>query len=255
MGAFYNGASVRIDGTVPAGSEVMVTIRGKTREEVFNHKGRLGPIWVNKDKVWVRGTPSLFLRFSSADVHSLISRELIDQYGLDELSMRHRIHLRIATGEPDPAYRDTLVNSYIDLKKSDGTYRRVGNQVHTVHEGGTTRFQVDFDWPKTAVPGTYTIDVYAIQQGAVLGQSSTQLRLVEVGFPAAVASLAEHHAWLYGVVAVLAAACAGFGMDAIFSRFRPCKAKGPAEPVPELAHALATKVDEEEQVQDHVHHY
>ena len=254
MGAFYNGAPVHMQGTVPAKSEVMVIIRGKARDEVFNHKGRLGPIWVNKDKIHVSGTPSLFLRFSSADMHALIGRDLIDRYGLDELSMRHRIHLRLASGEPDAAYRDKLVNSYIDLKKSDGTYRRVGNQVHTVQEAGLTHYHVEFEWPKTAVPGSYMIEVYAVVPGAVLGQASAELQLVEVGFPAAVVKMAEQRPWLYGLIAVLAAACAGFGMDAVVSRLRPCKVGARAAPAPEAA-ATASNLHEEVHVEEHSHHH
>ena len=63
MGAFYNGASLRMEGTAPSGSKVMVVLRGASKDEVFNKKDRVGPIWINVDKVHVSGPPSLFLRF------------------------------------------------------------------------------------------------------------------------------------------------------------------------------------------------
>ena len=94
MGAFYNGAKVRIEGTAPAGSQVLVVIRGDENDEFFNKKGRVGPIWVNTDRIHVTAAPSLFLSFSSADVSSLLDRTSIEAYQLDEQAIKNRLACR-----------------------------------------------------------------------------------------------------------------------------------------------------------------
>jgi hypothetical protein len=79
MGAFYNGASLRMEGTAPSGSKVMIVLRGVSKDEIFNKKDRVGPIWINVDKVHVSGSPSLFLRFSSEDVHTFLESDAYSQ--------------------------------------------------------------------------------------------------------------------------------------------------------------------------------
>jgi hypothetical protein len=143
-----------------------------------------------------------------------------------------------------------LENSYIDLKKRDGTYRRVANRVHTSEVNGVLHYTLDFHWPKTAFPGDYSVEVYAIGQGTVLGQGTTQLRLVQVGFPAAIANLAYRHAWIYGLIAVFCAVC----MDFVVSRLRPYKPAPPrgVEPRPEVAAPAPVGVAQEHE-EEHVH--
>ena len=236
MSTFYNGAPIRMEGTAPGGSKIMIVLRGVEKDELFNKKGRVGPIWVNTDKVHVTGTPSLFLRFSSEDVHTFLSHEMIDAYALDEASIKKRMQIRTSKGQPDPQYWEVLANSYLDLKKSDGNYRRVADRVH-VTEGadGLTHYTLAFNWPKTAPPGSYQIEVYACRDGAIVGHGGAVLRLVEVGFPAFMVNLAHTHPYGYGLLAVLMAVIAGFGIDAIASRLRGGRRRvsGERVPVPE----------------------
>ncbi|MDT8067157.1 MAG: TIGR02186 family protein [Terriglobia bacterium] len=233
MGTFYNGAPVRIEGTVPRGSQIIVIVRGPAKDELFNKKGRVGPIWVTVDKVHVTGTPSLFLRFSSADMHTFLDRATIDDYELDELSVKKRMHIRTGKGDPDPLYRDLIEKSYLDLKKSDGTYRRVANRVDIANEGPAGHYTLSFHWPRTASPGAYEVEVYACRDRAVVGRAATTLNLVEVGFPEFMVTLAHKHPWWYGLLAVLSAMCAGFGIDAVVSRLRrPTRPRPPELPPP-----------------------
>jgi uncharacterized protein (TIGR02186 family) len=233
MGTFYNGAPIRMEGTAPSGSKVMVVLRGAEKDELFNKKGRVGPIWVNTDKVHVTGTPSLFLRFSSEDVHTFLPRETIDAYALDEASIKKRMHIRTSKGEPDPQYWEVLANSYLDLKKSDLNYRRVADRVQVVDGAdGLVHYTLAFNWPKTAPPGSYQIEVYACRDGAIVGRGGTVMRLVEIGFPALMVNLAHTHPYGYGLLAVIMAVIAGFGIDAIASRLRGARRRIPDERVP-----------------------
>jgi uncharacterized protein (TIGR02186 family) len=216
MGAFYNGARLRMEGTVPSGAKVIVVLRGASKDEVFNKKERVGPIWVNVDKVHVTGPPSLFLRFMSEDVHTFLDRQTIDSYALDELSIRNRMQIRTERGITDPDALRRIGDDYIDLKKKDGSYRRLSDRVQTTKSAdGQEHYSLEFGWPKLATPGSYQVEVYACRDGRIVGQSGTVLPLVEVGFPAFMANAAKMHAYWYGIFAVILAVIAGFGIDAI----------------------------------------
>jgi len=223
MGAFYNGVRLHIEGTVPADAGVLVALRGAARDEVFNKKGRVGPIWANTDKVQISGPPSLLLRFSSEEVHALLNRRNIDAYVLDEAAVRHTMRIRTKTGEPDAVYRKLIQDSYLQLKKEDGNYRKVSDRVQIAPQGGLAHYSLAFTWPKTAPPGSYQVEVYACRNGEVVAHGTAVLPVVEVGFPAFLANLAHSHPAGYGLIAVLMAVFAGFGIDAVASRLRPRK--------------------------------
>ena len=95
MGAFYDGSAIKIQGSVPPDSGIIVVIRGDKKDEIFNKKGRVGPIWINTDKVHVAAVPSLFLSFASSDISSLLNRETIDSYELDDSSIASHLVCRI----------------------------------------------------------------------------------------------------------------------------------------------------------------
>jgi uncharacterized protein (TIGR02186 family) len=241
MGAFYNSVRLRMEGTVPSGSKVVVVLRGATKDEVFNKKDRVGPIWVNVDKVHVSGPPSLFLRFMSEDVHTFLDRQAIDAYALDELSIRNRMRIRTEHGLRDPEALKAIGDNYIDLKKKDGSYRRIANRVRVDEIGnGEARYTLEFGWPKLAPPGSYQVEVYACRDGRIVGQSGIIMRLNEVGFPAFMANAAREHPYGYGLLAVILAVIAGFGIDALAVLLGGAKKHIPAKarPIPQPQPAL-----------------
>jgi hypothetical protein len=241
MGAFYNGAKMRIEGTAPSGSQVLVIIRGEEHDELFNKKGRVGPIWVNTDRIHVAFTPSLFLSFSGADATALLDPSSIEAYQLDEQAIKNRLasrshckcdttvrhHTRsgaiakCAGVEPDPQYRELIRSYYLALKSRQGRYQTHLNAVRMVNAtADDSRYSLDFDWPRSAPPDSYQVEVYACKNRSVVARTTAQLRVVEVGFPEQMATLAGGHPTVYGLIAVLAAVLAGFTIDALTVRLR-----------------------------------
>jgi hypothetical protein len=271
---------MRIEGTSPAGSQVMVVIRGDENDEFFNKKGRVGPIWVNTDKIHIAGAPSLFLSFSSVGVDSLLDRASVETYQLDERAIKNRLACRshckhsATTGhraasstlaecagvEPDQQYRELIRNSFLALKSRQGRYQTHPDALRMVNAtADSSSYRLDLDWPRSAPPDSYQVEVYACKNRSVVGRTTALLQVVEVGFPAQMAALSGGHPTAYGLIAVLAAILAGFTIDALTVRLRRRswrkprpKAKGNAD-LPEPAHpaeALAEQAPEPE----HAHH-
>jgi hypothetical protein len=275
MGAFYNGSVVRIQGNAPPDSGIIVVIRGDKKDEFFNKKGRVGPIWINTDKIHVAAVPALFLSFASSDIGSLLDRESIDTYELDDSSIAShmvcRIHCKCSTqhsakasvggckgASADPAYQALIRKNFIALKSSDGSYRSYPKSVQLAKDGGESRYDLTFDWLRNALPGSYQIEVYACRNRTVIARADSLLSVVEVGFPVQMAALAKDHPFGYGMLAVLAAVIAGFTIDGISSRlrFKGNTRSKPAEasvPEPEFA-ARAQPHSSEVQEEDPVHH-
>lgn len=247
MGAFYNGARVRIEGTAPADSSVLVIIEGTERDEFFNRKGRIGLIWLTVDRIHVKHAPSIFLRFTSAPLGSMVDERDIQKYDLDEAAILDRIrvlsHCKCSLTArqqqsgahdvvPDASYAALLCADFLKLKEGEGIYFEQSGAVKVVPSASGASYALVFDWPKKIPPGRYRVAAYACRGQQVIAQSAATLELAEVGFPAYMAKLASTNPWIYGIAAVLAAILAGFLTDLFTSRLqRRRKSKAPSEAV------------------------
>jgi uncharacterized protein (TIGR02186 family) len=240
MGVFYDGARVRIEGLAEPGSRALVVVRGAGIKEVFNRKGRVGPIWVNAGKVEISAVPSLFLCFTPEPVAALLNRSEIDRCQLDETALKSQMRV-----EPPAMDQEIIREHYLKLKRQDGSLQVASGAVKMGPPAPAGEpFSVEFHWPKKAPPGRYEVRVYECRDGKVINQSSIPLEVLAVGFPARLARLAREHGSLYGAMAVVIAVLAGFTIDFLASRLikRRARRRLPVvlEPAPEAAQPQET---------------
>jgi hypothetical protein len=215
VGAFYDGADVRVEGVAAPRSRVIVTVSGSDREERFKRKARFGPIWISAGLVRISGAPSLFLRFGE---------EAAGDRCFDEAAVTARMSIEPSSGRP--ADDAVLRAGFLALKKSEGTYAfsRAGVVMDPPGDGGVP-YHVKFQWPKKAPPGEYEVRVYEVCGGVLEAEAGARISVVRTGFPAWMADLAENRAAVYGASAVLIGALAGFAIDflttRIFGKKRP----------------------------------
>jgi uncharacterized protein (TIGR02186 family) len=214
LGTFYGGTPMRVAGIAGAGSKIIVVVRGPFTAEVFNKVGRVGPIWVNTGKVTISAAPSLLLIFSSEPINTCLNSAAVEQYQLDLGSLKK--HMRIETKAQD---RDRIADDFLAFKAHQGNYRikSASVQMGTLAQEGLP-YSLDFEMPKSASPGKYEVSVLECRDGKVVNKADLDLAVVEVGFPALVARLATERASLYGIISVIIAMAAGFGIDFIASR-------------------------------------
>jgi hypothetical protein len=79
-------------------------------------------------------------------------------------------------------------------------------------------YALEFVWPKNAAPGAYQVSVYACREGEVRESLKVPLKVEEVGFPALITFMARDRASIYGIVSIVVAILAGFGIDFIATR-------------------------------------
>jgi uncharacterized protein (TIGR02186 family) len=230
IGANYSGTDIRIEGIAPPGSKVVVVARGPDTEEVFDRKGRAGPIWITTGKVHVAGVPSLFIRYASEPAENFLPRAEIERLQLDPAAIRRQMRM----APPDPE-QDRLREDYVRLKVNQRVYRLVDSGLRMgAPEKSGVPFSAAFHWPRKAPPATYRVLVHECRDGVVAGTATVPLEVVKVGFPATVARLAANQAPLYGVIAIIVAMLAGFGIDFLAARLRrrltrPARDAGAAE--------------------------
>lgn len=211
IGLLYSVPPIRIEGEAAAGSQVVVVVRGEQKQETFNKRVRAGPIWISSGKVHISGAPSLFLSFSSAPADSGALRQALDEHALTPAAIRRQIHVDAGGDAVD---EEALRASYLDMKTKAGFYQ--------VHNGGIklgrsdgpgTPFTVLLDWPPKAPPGTYTVTAFEWRNGEVKPIAEQVLVVAQTGFAALLAEFATQEPAQYGILCILLAVVAGFGID------------------------------------------
>jgi hypothetical protein len=212
MDTFFDGAQVRLEGLARAGEQLVVVIRGEDHEEVFNRRRRFGPVWLSSGKVSLSGVPSVWLLFASAPVRKILSPAMVEKHRLDRAALMAPTGIEGADGE-----EDLFRAQYFELKQARGLYasRPDAVRLRPSGDGAETAYSLDFLWPKTAPPAHYRALVYFCRDGGIAGMAEAPLEMVKVGAAKEIAELSTSRANLYGLLCILAAALAGFGMDRI----------------------------------------
>jgi Putative transmembrane protein (Alph_Pro_TM) len=233
MGTFYNGTRVKIEGLCERGTKPVIVIRGSEVKQVFNVKGRAGPIWVTTGKVSISGVPSVYVSMSPQPVSDFLKPAVIEKYQLDLAALKKQIKI-----QPPGTNQEIIGVNYLKLKNKEKSYRVINDALKMGAPGTAgVPYSVDLDWSKKAPPGNYEVVVYECRNGSVVKEFHTTLEVARVGFPAFMASLAQTHAELYGLLAVVVALLAGLGVDfAVASLHREKKHTH----APESAQALPT---------------
>jgi hypothetical protein len=211
IGTFFHGQTVKIKGTIPAGAQAVLEVRGSNADEHLMRKGRRGGLWMNVGEIVAHDAPSLYLVMST-------SKDLLTQappdaaWGYQALTKDIRF-----TGRVETAEREKFLGEFFQLKESDQVYATFPGALKLAPaSGGESKITAAFPLPTDTKPGTYKVSLSVIQDGKVVDRALTDLTVKMVGFPALMANLAYQHGAAYGVIAVVIAIITGFAMGFLF---------------------------------------
>lgn len=209
IGATYNGTVLHLEGTAPAGSQVVLRFSGQPGTVAMKQKGKaLGLLWMNMNTLHFSGVPGVCLVESPAGLDALGAAG--GTLGLEGLAQKVEI-------EPVTADRAALLPELLKLKKGEGLYREGAGHVNMGQvEGERQRFSAEFPVPSRLSPGEYTLEAVAVKDGIVSGQASRALEAKLTGFPAVLSDLAFGHALWYGVLSSIIAIIAGLCIGLVF---------------------------------------
>jgi Putative transmembrane protein (Alph_Pro_TM) len=211
IGAFFNGQTVTVSGTIPAGTQAVLEVMGSSAEEHLMRKGRRGGLWMNVGEIKVQDAPSLYLVMSTA-------KELLTAAPAEATWGYRALEKRIAfSGKIEPAERPEFLKQFLELKESEHIYASwPGALKLEAASGGASPVTASFPVPTNIRPGTYKICLSVIADGKAVSNTCTDFTIEMVGFPALMAKLAYEHGAAYGVLAVVLAIVVGFAMGFLF---------------------------------------
>jgi uncharacterized protein (TIGR02186 family) len=216
----YCGEPVRLQGTAPAGCDVVVKLISQRRNVVCSRKGKVGPFWLAVGRVRFSNAPLMYKVNSSRRLEDVVDADEQVRYGLG------RRGLKASIGIPQGPDGDLYLEEFIRVQQGERLYDFEEGTVERDGDGFHTRFF----WPPDASPGDYVVEAYAIRDGRVVGSARTVVDVRTVGIEAWVRDLARNHGLLYGMFSVALAAMTGLAASSIFrarSRRAPPAAEAP----------------------------
>ena len=211
IGAFFNGHEVKISGKIPPGAQAVVEITGPAAAEHLMRKGRRSGLWMNVGELEVQGAPSLYLAASTSPP-LLKDPPAGAVWGYPALKQQIRF-----AGQVKPEERDMFLDQFFQLKESEEIYGTSPGGLKV--EAGPQNLQTltgTIPLPTKVKPGAYRVCLTVVQGSQVIAQQCRDLKVVMVGFPAMLASLAYGHGATYGILAVVIAIVTGFAMGYLF---------------------------------------
>lgn len=211
IGTFFDGQTVKVEGSIPIGSEAVLEVAGSSADENLMRKGRRGFLWMNVGEITVHDAPSLYLVMSTAkELVSTTTREAT--WGYQALKRGIRFSGRIEASE-----YQMFIKQFLELKESENLYATFPGALKVrAGAGGQSAVKGTFFLPTNTKPGTYKVVLSVITDGKMVSSANTELKVEMVGFPALLATLAYQHGATYGIIAVVIAIVTGFAMGFLF---------------------------------------
>jgi uncharacterized protein (TIGR02186 family) len=206
----FSGSDVLLFGAVEGGGDVIVVVRGPEAIATVHRKGRNFGIWMNEAEIAFAGVPEFWAMAATRPVDTLLRDDTAAFY---QIGLAHLRLDPIQDANPRRVgeFRDALIRNKVRV----GLYTADPGQIVFL---GNRLFRTDLRIPANAPIGTYTVSVYLIRDGDVIGAETTPLLVGKVGFEARVFEFAHGQSLAYGILAVLIAAVAGWLANLMFRK-------------------------------------
>lgn len=206
----FNGADILLFGAVEGPGDVIVTVRGPSRDEAVRRKVRIAGLWMNGAEVRFSNVPVFYALFASKPLANIVTEEIADIHQIGTENLNLRTDSPRSEGEIDE-FRAALIRA----KERQGLYQRDAGRLAFL---GQRLFRADLVFPGNVPTGSYRVDVLLIRDGTVVSAQTTPLYISQAGISADVYDFAHRQAVLYGLFAISLALGSGWIAGIVFRK-------------------------------------
>ncbi|WP_347311140.1 TIGR02186 family protein [Defluviimonas sp. SAOS-178_SWC] len=218
--ANFDGSDILIYGAVkreepiPGGPplEVIVTVEGPSTPIMVRRKSRTFGIWVNTAGVEVDRAPSFYAVATTGPLNEILSQteDLRQKISVPQMIRSVGAPQEIADS---PAFTEALIRI------------REGNGLYSLKEGSValeeaTLFRTDIDLPANLVEGNYLTRIFLLRDKLVIAKHEAFIDVRKVGLERWLYDLANGQPMIYGILALVLAALAGWLASTAFRLLR-----------------------------------
>ncbi|MBI4687540.1 MAG: TIGR02186 family protein [Nitrospirae bacterium] len=213
---FYHGSEVSVKGSAAAGSELIVKIASQDGHQILKKKGKAaGFLWMNVGELKFEHTPSLYLIAGTKNPDDTIDREEMDRHVIGYQALERHVEINPVANADE---KTRWFQEFVKFKESSNLYAVIHETIFTSVNGNRQDYSIKFAWPYQAAPGDYEVTVYAVRDRKITETASKNVVVEQVGIVKSLADMAKNNGALYGIVSIVIALGAGFGVGMIFRK-------------------------------------
>jgi uncharacterized protein (TIGR02186 family) len=213
---FYHGSTVSVSGISDPGTDLIIKISSPEGQESLKQKGRVGGLlWMNVGTLKFEHVPNLYSIHSTKKVEELLDQKKLDRFIIGYPALSRHTELHPSSSEEE---KSRWFGEFLKYKKASKLYAASAGNIAIKEKDGMQSYYINTDWPYQAPPGDYLVTVYAIKNGNVVGTAEAKVLVEQVGIVRSLAGMAKNSSVLYGVISIVSALGAGFGVGMVFRK-------------------------------------
>ena len=214
---FYHGSTVGVKGVSDAGRDLVIKITSPEGDQVMKKKGKVGGVlWMNVGMLKFDKTPNFYELFSTKNVDDILAPAERKKYTLGYEALAEHVEVSPVANAAEKAQ---WFGEFVKYKESSNLYKsNYGKIEMTDLPDGHQEYFIQTTWPYQATPGDYLVSVYAVQNGKVVEQAESRVKVEQVGMVKTLATMAKDSAAMYGFLSIGIALSAGFGVGMVFRK-------------------------------------
>jgi len=213
---FYHGSSVSVRGISDPDTDLIIKISSPDGHQELRQKGKVGGLlWMNVGTLNLEKVPSLYFLASSKKIDNILSKEAMTKDVLGYEAVKGHVEM---TPVKDENEKTKWFNEFVKYKENSKLYSVASDNITFTKENGKQNYYTLFEWPYQAAPGDYIVTVYAVKDNKVVEKAEQKVKVEQAGVVKQLAGMARNNASIYGLLSILAALGAGFGVGLIFRK-------------------------------------
>jgi len=214
---FYNGSEVSVRGISDPDVDLVVKITSPDGHQDLKEKGKVaGALWMNVGTLKFEDTPNLYMLQCTKKPEEILSASEMEKYCIGFPALEKHVGISPVESEAD---RSKWFGEFLKFKQSKNLYFAAdGGFGPNPDKPDQHGYYMKFAWPYQAPPGDYLVTVYAVKDHKVVETATSKVTVEQVGAVKALANMAKNNAALYGILSVLSALGAGFGVGIVFGK-------------------------------------
>ncbi len=213
---FYHGSTVSVRGVSDPGTDLVIKITSAEGHQSLRQKGKVGGLlWMNVGKLTFDHVPGLYFLHSTRNLTDILSNDELKKYVLGYSALEAHSEVSPVSGD---AEKNKWFDEFVKMKESSKVYSTSSGKITTTMKDGLQEYYVLMDWPYQASPGEYTVTVYAVKDNKVVEKAESRVSVEQVGVVKSFARMAKDSAAVYGIISIMAALGAGFGVGLVFRK-------------------------------------
>ncbi|MCJ7837832.1 MAG: TIGR02186 family protein [Burkholderiales bacterium] len=202
----FAGADLKAVGAMSGPGELIIKLVGPKQEATMSRETKIGPFWVEGDRVRMGGAPSLLFLYATSPISTILSPEEQQKYGL----ILEGVWVRV-----DPQLKAHAASdwrkAFFRLKEKRGYYHEDDSAIRVF---GNRLFIADMRLPGDLQVGTYTVETLLVKSGKVVGHTVGSFNVRLSGIERWVWNEAHDHPWLFGSLFTLLCMVLGLALNA-----------------------------------------